>query len=73
MQTRERTVHVNDALYRRANRKLHRYGHSLDGAVTIALQLMLSRRGDPLENLDLEFANAEDAIAYLHDYVQSRS
>ena len=72
MRTSEKTISVDHALYSRANRKFRRYGHSLDAAVALFLQTTLATRGDPLESLDLEFGSADEAIAYLHDYVQNR-
>ncbi len=71
--TIERPVNVERRLYGRVNRKLRRYGHTVDGAVAAILSAMLSTRGDPLANLDLEFANADDAIAYLHAHVPGRT
>lgn len=71
--TIERPVNVERGLYGRADRKLRRYGHTVDGAVAAVLTAMLSARGDPLESIDLEFANADDAIAHLHAHVPGRS
>ena len=70
MLTQERTINVDTSLYRRADRKLRRYGHSMNEAVASLLQAMLSTRGDPLDGIDLKFDSADNAIDYLHDYVR---
>ena len=87
MPTLERKLTIRRDLAQRANRKLRRYGRTLDDAINGALMFVVSSRGlpdfverepgsetrgDPLESLDLEFGSADEAIAYLHDYVQNR-
>lgn len=45
--TLEKTVMVDRSLARRAERKLHRYGTSLDDVFSAALTLVVSTRGMP--------------------------
>ena len=52
--TLERTVVVDRDLARRADRKLRRYGHSLDDAVNIVLNIIVSTRGNPFEEVNNE-------------------
>ena len=52
--TLERTVTVDRSLARRADRKLRRYGHSFNDAVNVVLNLIVSKRGDPLDESELE-------------------
>ena len=52
--TLERTVTVDRSLARRADRKLRRYGHSFNDAVNVILNLIVSKRGDPLDESELE-------------------
>jgi len=75
----ERTVSVDRALAQRAERKLHRYGWSVDDALTRALTAILVVKGrpdeafrfpaDPEGDADLSFDDVEDAISYLHAHV----
>lgn len=53
MKTLERTVSLDSSLLRRADRKLRRYGYSFDDAVSLALCVILSRRGDPFANSEI--------------------
>jgi len=50
MQTLERTFTLDRDLCRRADRKLHRYGMSLDDALAKTLVLIVSTRGNPWGN-----------------------
>ena len=52
--TLERTVTVDRNLARRADRKLRRYGHSFNDAVNVVLNIIVAKRGDPLEETGLE-------------------
>ena len=52
--TLERTVTVDRSLARRADRKLRRYGHSFNDAVNVVLNLIVSKRGGPLDESELE-------------------
>ena len=52
--TLERTVTVDRSLARRADRKLRCYGHSFNDAVNVVLNLIVSKRGDPLDESELE-------------------
>ncbi|MBQ3098568.1 MAG: hypothetical protein IJC66_10475 [Kiritimatiellae bacterium] len=52
--TLERTVTVDRSLARRADRKLRRYGHSFNDVVNVVLNLIVSKRGDPLDESELE-------------------
>ena len=52
--TLERTVTVDRSLARRADRKLRRYGHSLDEAVNVFLNIIVSTRGNPFDDAGLE-------------------
>ena len=52
--TLERTVTVDRGLARRADRKLRRYGHSFNDAVNIVLNIIVAKRGDPFDELELE-------------------
>ena len=52
--TLERTVTVDRSLARRADRKLRRYGHSFNDAVNVVLNIIVAKRGDPLEETELE-------------------
>ena len=47
MQTLERTFTIDRDLARRADRKLHRYGMSLDDAIADTLLFIVSKRGNP--------------------------
>lgn len=47
MQTLERTFTLDRDLVRRADRKLHRYGMSLDDALERTLVFVVSTRGNP--------------------------
>ena len=47
MQTLERTFTLDRDLARRADRKLHRYGMSLDDALAKTLVFVVSTRGNP--------------------------
>ncbi len=49
MRTMERTFTLDRDLARRADRKLHRYGMSLDDAVAHTLVFIVSKRGNPLQ------------------------
>ena len=50
MQTLERTFTLDRDLARRADRKLHRYGMSLDDALAKTLVFVVSTRGNPWGN-----------------------
>jgi len=75
----ERTVSVDRALAQRAERKLRRYGWSVDDAFTRALTAILVTKGrpdeafrysaDPEGDQDVAFDDVEDAISYLHAHV----
>ena len=52
--TLERTVTVDRSLARRADRKLRRYGHSFNDAVNLVLNIIVAKRGDPLDESKLE-------------------
>ena len=72
MRTLEKPLAVDPNLVRRADRKLRRYGAD----VNAVLSLILSVRGRPPfipppaeEEGDVEFADVEDAISYLHAHV----
>ena len=58
--TLERTVTLDRNLAQRADRKLRRYGHSFDEAVTAMMNAIVSQRGElPMQ----EFNSTEELIA----------
>ena len=62
MKTLERTFTLDRDLVRRADRKLHRYGRTLDDAVHLAFTLVLGVRGDPFADHPVHSSTSFDAL-----------
>ena len=78
MKTIEKTVRMDADLARRAQRKLRRYGMTLEDALGSLLVTITVTRGSPRgifskpareEPDDMLFPDAESAIFYLHAHV----
>ena len=70
--TLERTVTLDRNLAKRDDRKLRRYGHSFDEAVTAMMNAIVSQRGDPLDAAEREVPGPKLIASFIEAEMMER-